>query len=401
VLSLGGYLAHYTEDNRWFFTDILTDVRDNPRFLDLVVTPPGGTPVRITRNGFRGFLPFSVNGAGQTTIASGVVGGEVRLTARLRADLGLRVEHNTYVQSSENTSLFDLDGDPTTLFDLETFGNHTFRHFSLSLTDWSASAGLNFRVNDKMSVYGLGSRGHKMPALDELVAASTQEQVDLFEGREVRAAELGVKYAAGRVAATLNGFFTQLRNITGQGVIVDTVTGATTWKITLDPENRSYGIEIEASVSPVDGLQLLGTGTILEAELGPGIDSLVGERLPLAPTTIGNLVALYTPRQIAGLQLKADWHWVGSRFTDPPQDRVVDARLASYGYFNFGAGLALPNDGVRINLDLLNAFQSKGLEEGNPRLASAGSNIFLARPLLPRRLQASIEYDFGGGGSRR
>jgi outer membrane receptor protein involved in Fe transport len=240
-----------------------------------------------------------------------------------------------------------------------------------------------------------------MPALDELVAASAQDQVDLFEGREVRAGELGVKYAAGRLALTLNGFYTQLRNIIGQGVIVDSVTGATTWEITSAPENRSYGTEIEAFISPVEGLQLLGTGTILEAELGPGIDSLVGERLSLVPTTIGNLVALYSPRQIAGLQFKADWHWVGSRFTDNPQDRVVDARLPSYDYFNFGAGLALPNAGVRINLDLLNMFQSKGLEEGNPRLASAGANIFLARPLLPRRLQASLEYAFGGGGSQR
>jgi outer membrane receptor protein involved in Fe transport len=312
----------------------------------------------------------------------------------------VRIEHSTYVQNSENTSLFDLDGDPATLFDTETFGNHSFRHFSLSLTDWSASVGLNFRVNDRMSVYGLGSRGHKMPALDELVAASSQEQVDLFEGREVRAGELGVKYGAGRFAVALNGFFTQLRNITGQGVIVDPVTGATTWEITLAPETRSYGSEIETFISPVEGLQLLGTGTILEAELGPGIDSLVGERVALAPTTIGNLVALYSPPQLAGLQFKADWHWVGSRFTDRPQDRFVDARLPSYDYFNFGVGLALPNAGARITVDLLNAFQSKGLEEGNPRLVSSGSNVFLARPLLPRRLQASIEYDFGGGSRR-
>jgi iron complex outermembrane receptor protein len=400
ALSFGGYLANYTQDNRWFFTDILTDVRDNPRFLDLVVTPPGETPVNITRNGFRHFLPFYVNGTGQTTIASGVVGGEVRLTDRLRADLGLRIEHNTYVQNSENTSLFDLDGDPATPFDIETFGNHTFRHFSLSLTDWSASVGLNFRVHDNLSLYGLGSRGHKMPALDELVAASAQDQVDLFEGREVRAGELGVKYGAGRVAVALNGFLTQLRNITGQGVIVDSVTGATTWEITFAPETRSYGTEIEAFISPMEGLQLLGTGTILEAELGPGIDSLVGERVALAPTTIGNLVALYSPPQLAGLQFKADWHWVGSRFTDRPQDRFLDARLPSYDYFNFGVGLALPDAGARIMVDLLNAFQSKGLEEGNPRLASAGSNIFLARPLLPRRLQASIEYHFGGGSRR-
>ena len=98
--------------------------------------------------------------------------------------------------------------------------------------------------------------------------------------------------AGRRVAVALNSFFTQLRNITRQGVIVDSVTGATTWEITFAPETRSYGTEIEAFISPVEGLQLLGTGTILEAELGPGIDSLVGERVALAPTTICNQVGL-------------------------------------------------------------------------------------------------------------
>jgi hypothetical protein len=51
---------------------------------------------------------------------------------------------------------------------------------------------------------------------------------------------------------------------------------------------------------------------------------------------------------------------------------------------------------VRINADLLNAFQSKGLEEGNPRVIGGGlSTTFLARPLLPRRFQVSLEYEFG------
>src|SRR5262249_38290772 len=152
-----------------------------------------------TRNGFRHFLPLYVNGTGQTTLASVVLGSEVRLTDRLRADLGVRAEHSSYVQSSENTSLFDLDGDPATEFDAESFGNGSFRHFTLNLTDWSASVGLNFRVTNQLSVYGLGSRGHKMPPLDQLVAASAQEQVDLFEAHEVRSSELGVKYAAGPV----------------------------------------------------------------------------------------------------------------------------------------------------------------------------------------------------------
>ncbi|MGH7525645.1 MAG: TonB-dependent receptor [Gemmatimonadales bacterium] len=396
-LSLGAYVANYTQDNRWFFTDILTDVRDNPRFLDLVVTPPGGTPVNVTRNGFRNFLSNYVNGTGHTTIVSGVVGGEVQLADRLRADLGVRVEYNDFVQNSERTSQFDLDGNPATTFDNETFGNNTFRHFSRDITDWSASVGLNYRVNDNVSVYGSGSRGYKMPALDEFLNATAQEQVDLFDSREVQAVELGVKYATGRVGATVNGFYTKLKNIIGQGAIVDPVTGATVWRITTDPETRSFGAEVELFVTPVEGLQLQGSGTLLEGEQGPGIDSLVGVRLGGVPTTLGNLAALYSPRQAAGLEFKADWHWVGSRLTESPRDRVANTELPFYNYFNFGVGFAIPNAGARINLDLLNAFQSKGLEEGNPRLVGAGgSPIFLARPLLPRRLQASIEYDFGG-----
>jgi outer membrane receptor protein involved in Fe transport len=398
-LNFGAYLANYTQDNRWFFTDILNDIRDIPRFLDLVVTPAGGgAPINVTQNGFRKFMSHYVNGSGQTTIISGLVGAEVQVTEQLRADLGVRVEYSDYVQSAENTSQFDLDGDPLTTYDDEKFGNNTFRHFNHSLSDWSASLGLNYRVNDNVSVYAAGARGYKMPALDELLEATAQEQVDLFVPEVVQAGELGVKYASGGVGLTVGGFYTKRKDITGQGAVIDPITGATSWRITSDPELRSYGTEVEAVVSPVEGLQLLGSGTLLKAEQGPGIDSLVGVRLGGAPTIIGNLAAIYSPQRVAGLQLKADWHTVGSRFVESPRDRLTGIKLPSYNYFNFGLGFALPSAGARFNVDLLNAFQSKGLEEGNPRLVGAGgSSIFFARPILPRRLQASIEYDFGGG----
>ena len=158
-------------------------------------------------------------------------------------------------------------------------------------------------------------------------------------------------------------------------------------------------------MSPVEGLQLLGSGTLLEAALSSGApdtmnngDPLVSKILPIVPTVIGNLAAIYSPQTVAGLQFKADWHFVGSRYTERPQERIAGTKLPSYSYFNIGAGFAIPRAGIRVNVDLLNAFQGKGLEEGNPRLISTGgSPIFLARPLLPRRLQASLEYDFGGG----
>jgi iron complex outermembrane receptor protein len=405
-LSIGAYLANYTQTNRWFFTDILTDVRDNPRFLDVVVTPAGGgPPVNVTSNGFRRFISNYVNGSGQTTVVSGVVGGEIQVTERLRADVGVRAEYNTYVQSSENSSPVDQDLNPATPYDNITFGNNSFRHFSHNITDWSASVGLNYRVNDNVSVYGSGARGYKMPALDELLNATAQAQVDLFDAREVISVEGGAKYASGGVGVTVNGFYTKLKNIIGQGAELDPITGETIWVINTDPENRSFGAEVEAFVSPVEGLQLIGSGTVLQAALGKGTPAtmsngapLVSKILAIVPTVIGNLAAVYAPRTVAGLQFKGDWHFVSSRYTERPQDRVSLTKLPSYSYFNFGAGFAIPSAGIRVNLDLLNAFQGKGLEEGNPRLiTSGGSPIFLARPLLPRRLQASLEYDFGGG----
>ena len=400
------YLANYSQDNRWFFTDILTDVRDNPRFLDVVVTPAGGgAPVNVTNNGFRRYISNYVNGNGNTTVVSGVVGGEVQLTERLRADMGVRAEYNTYVQNSENSTPVDLDGDPATTYDIESWGNGSFRHFNHNITDWSASLGLNYRINDKFSVYGSGARGYKMPALDELLNATAQAQVDLFDSREVLAGEVGMKYASGGVGITLNGFYTNLKNIIGQGAILDPVTGETTWRVTVDPENRSYGLEAEAVVSPFNGLQLLGSGTVLDAALGAGAPDTMNNGAPLTskilaivPTVIGNLAALYSPRSAAGLQFKADWHFVGSRYTERPQERFAGTKLPSYSYFNFGAGFAIPAAGIRVNLDVLNALQGKGLEEGNPRLISTGGSAnFLARPILPRRVQASIDYDFGGG----
>jgi iron complex outermembrane recepter protein len=390
TISAGAYFANYSQENHWNISQILTDVRDNPRYLDVVATPPGGTPIQITKNGFRNYLSSYVNGDGQTSIFSGVLGAEVQLTPKFRADLGGRVEYDKFVQSAENTSTFDLDGDPTTGFDNEKFGNGSFRHFEKSITDWAGSLGLIYKLRDNISVYASGSRGYKMPALDEFLNPTSDQAVALFDAQQVEAVEGGFKGIVGPLGFTVNGFWTKKKNVTSQGSVVDTLTGGTTWIVVNSPENKAYGAEIEAVVTPVEGLQVLGSSTILKAELGTGAGADIGSRIAGVPTSLSNLAAVYSvPR--TGFQLKVDWHWVDKR----PVDVKAGVTLPSYNYFNFGAGYTIPGQGTTISLDLLNAFQSKGLEEGNPRLVST-TGLFLARPLLPRRLQASVRYDFGG-----
>src|SRR4029077_9681982 len=105
-ISLGVYFANYSQQNNWYFTDILTDIRDNPHFVDLTInnatvifrdttalgvkdstsfTLPAG--FAATKNGFRRFTSNYVNGSGQTTVFSTVLGGSFKLSERVRADL--------------------------------------------------------------------------------------------------------------------------------------------------------------------------------------------------------------------------------------------------------------------------------------------------------------------------
>lgn len=391
-VSAGAYFGNYSQENHWFFTQVLTDVRDNPQFLDAVVTTPGGTPTAITKNGFLNEMSGYANGTGQTSVFSGVLGATVQLTDQLKADIGGRIEHDNFVQSSENTSTFDLDGNPNTTYDNETFGNGSFRHFQKGMTDWAGSVGLNYALKDNLSIYGSASRGYKMPALDEFLNASAQQQVDLFKSRQVQSYEAGVKGVVGMLGFTVNGFYTKLTNIVSQGLVIDSTTGQSTWIIVSSPQNRSYGAEVELLATPIQGLQLLGSGTFLRAELGSGAGADIGSRLNGVPASIGNVSAAYS---FGRARATADWHWVGSRFVDV----TVGTALPAYSYFNFGLAYALPTQGITINANLLNAFMDKGLEEGNPRLqSSGGTGIFLARPILPRRFTLSMRYDFGSQG---
>jgi outer membrane receptor protein involved in Fe transport len=389
-LTLGLYFANYSQTNRWYFTDILTDVANNPSFLDLVVNS-GGRPINVTKNGFRHFVSNYVNGSGQATILSGSLGGEFKLTDRLRADVGGRWESNNFVQNSENTSLVDLDGNPATTYDDESWGNNTFRHFDKTMNDWAGSLGLNFTLTKQLAVYALGSRSYKMPALDEFLNAQSPAQVDLFGSRQVQDFEGGFKYASPRFGATLNGFWMLLKNIVGQGAVTDTLTGRTTWIVVTSPQNKSYGAELQLSALPFNPLRLEANATWLKAELGAGAGADIGSWINGVPPVIANTAATYS---ISSFRLTGDWHFVGRRFSDVKAGNV----LPQYSYFNFGAAYTVPRSRMGITADLLNAFQSKGLEEGNPRLALiAGgrtSDLFLARPLLPRRFMVSLRHDY-------
>ena len=389
TFSASAYFANYTQTNLWYFNDILTDIRDNPRFLDVQVIN-GPDTIDVTKNGFRNYLSYYQNGTGQSTIVSGVGGAELQLSDRIRADLGVRYEWNSYVQSSENNSTVNLDKNDTTVYDNETFGNGSFRHFDRTIHDWAGSVGVNYAVNPNLSVYLLGSRAYKMPELDFFLQANALAQVGNLPPKRTNSVEGGVKYGSRTYSVTVNGFFTSLKNIVDQGAEFDLGCSCTLWKIHPRPQVRSVGVEIEASAIPTEGLTVLAQATVLKAAVDTTIAGASWIKQSGVPTLLGNLAATYSTGRVT---LVGDFHYVGTRFSG---DIFLNPRpeLPKYGYANFGLTYRVAGQPVVIAADVLNAFQSRGLEEGNPRLTGVVRPEFFARPILPRRFQLSMGYRF-------
>ncbi|MGE5456933.1 MAG: TonB-dependent receptor [Methanococcaceae archaeon] len=398
TISLGLYFANYTQTNRWHFSDILMDVRDNPRLVDLEVTS-NGTTSQVTSNGFRNYSSLYRNGTGTTSIFSAMIGGSFQLMERLRADLGLRYEKDDYVQDSENQTTVDLDNNPATTYNNEQWGSKSFRHFNRTIDDWAGSIGLNFGLTNQVAVYAQASRAYKMPALDEFLDAQAQQQIDLFGNRRLVMYEGGVKFSSEAFAFTVNGFWEQLTNIVGQGFEIDPVTKQGVWVIRSSPDNRAYGAEFEVSGRPLQGLNLLAVGTYTHAQ---NVEGSGGAALTAGgiPNWIGNITASYN---MMGLSLYADFHYVAARtLIDAQYDQTLGRftkyneyfTLKAYNYMNAGVSYTLTEPRLTLAVDLLNVYQSLGLEEGNPRSPGVKSNFFVARPILPRRLMASMRYEF-------
>ncbi len=213
-----------------------------------------------------------------------------------------------------------------------------------------------------------------------------------------------MKHASRYLGVTVDAFYTVLKDIVSQGAVLN-ASGQTIWIIQSNPEIRSYGVELEASGHlPNTGFGAVTNWTWIrpsysscppssQTQVGCPSGADVGTLLAGKPPIVGNVAVNYRGR--SGVTFGADWHFVDRRCTGV--NSCTNA-LPTYTYANVGAEYVFPASGVTVRADLLNVYQSKGLEEGNPRLSllpnGRTSNLFLARPILPRALLVSMGYRF-------
>ncbi len=76
TLTGGLYFSQYRRDELWHWNNMLLEVRDQPRMLDLTVTSDQGETYQVTQNGFSQYGTVFQNSSGTATILAGYVGDE-------------------------------------------------------------------------------------------------------------------------------------------------------------------------------------------------------------------------------------------------------------------------------------------------------------------------------------
>ncbi|ABD25340.1 TonB-dependent receptor [Novosphingobium aromaticivorans DSM 12444] len=164
---------------------------------------------------------------------------------------------------------------------------------SKTWTDFSPSAGFEFRPNDDVMAYFNWSRGFKSGTAEIGSRRSATATTPFVNPEKVEAFEGGVKYSAGSMQANLAVFYHKLKN--GQFQRTFPIPNPPFFASALEnaAESRAYGAEFELRWRPVQGLSLDASAAYLNSKFtkffsknplnaalfGPGGSSLPDEDL--------------------------------------------------------------------------------------------------------------------------
>jgi iron complex outermembrane receptor protein len=402
--TAGVYLGRYTADNTWYFNEIVTDVRNRPHFLDLQELDAGGTVLRtVTSDGFRRYVNQYEGARGSALIGALFVGDEINLGDRLRVDLAARGEIDGYEQNVEKKETVDLGDDTTDADNAVERGTNSFDRVGIDLYDWALSAGVNYSLSESASLYVRGSRGFKMPILDQYMFVTFEpdgsvdrDNPDFPKVAEtLLQAEGGIKVGFSRFALAAVAYWLQIQNFPLQdNVVVDPATGETAFVTAWAGKAQTIGAEIEAAIQPAPFFRANAALTLQDPRYtdfrrrenpnDPTVTDYNGNRIRRIPQIISDLTGTFMFR---GASIGLNWSYIGHRFSN----NANTVELPGFNVFNAFASYGLRN--FSLDLHVHNLMDGYGLTEGNPRRDEAlvaTPDIFLARPVLPRRFTLSL-----------
>lgn len=392
AFTVGLYVSTYDVDERWIFNNILTEVRDQPRLLELELLDSNGDVLTsVTQDGFTRFGDFHRNASSDVELFAVYISDEWQATEKLRIDTGVRFESADFNGSVEELGAFDL-GDPTTLADDSvTWGTGNFLPFDHSFDDVALSVGLNYSFTPQFALYGRVSEGFRMPDLEQWTDGNVIER---GQSEDVTQIEGGIKYSSPRVGAFASVFLSQFDNVPFSDEVLDPSGNLVTARRFASTE--TLGLEAEVIFEIVRNFRVGITATLQQPEFKDFQFTFGGQSFDFSGNQVRRipevLLALRPSYRVGRFSIFGSWQYVDERFVDDANTIT----LPEYDVVDVGATYDLSR-ALTLDLRVTNVGNTVGLTEGNPRtgqIVGVQEDIFMARPILGRAFRGSATIRF-------
>jgi outer membrane receptor protein involved in Fe transport len=442
----GLYFSDYTTRLQLLQQGIFLDVRDNPRMIQVGIAGQGGAFTGLTpADGFAAYNSGFYNLKNHTTIGALYVGDSWKASERLNVDLGARLDHNlsrgrnerpvnpgTVTNGVVTGQVVPAGYAPFTPTPQQSraglFGSGTYRTWDYTFGTWSASAGANYKLTDRLALYGRASRGTRIPTSQQWTFQTSDGsqitgETNRGEVETTTQAELGVKTSAERWSLLLTGFYGSSKNLIT--TLQRGQPNGTFIFLPISGDTRTIGTEIEAAVRPLEGLQLRAVTTLQDPRFtrfryeffvpgtnpgsGAQVRDYAGNRLNDAVSVLSDFTTSYTRAKV---ELFGNYRYTGNRAANRPNTvtipafgevaagvayRYREARVALQGV-NLLNRQAIVQMGARTGEDILRvnddgtavSLVTTGAAAGNTTTSQYTTGL----GILPRSVHLSLSYDF-------
>ncbi len=390
-IAAGYYFGSYNSDQQWNWSNILLEVADEGRLLNLTDgdKSPGEKNYSRTDNGVIAYSWLTRAAQTRGKINAFYINDEFTASDKLTFDGGVRLDIDEYTGFRATSNFFSASlGDSTTTADdfiTVTGGPNQYWKYGDNqdddpdddqITRLSVSIGANYALNQNIAVYARGSNGFRSPI--EEAYFDNVGNFSKIKPVEVTQFEVGLKYAAPLYAVFVNGFLMDMNNIAFTDILPDGTS-----------ENKfagadNIGVEIEG-ILKVQRFGLNVNGTIQN----PKLKEFTGANAVLNDNQVRRIPKFFFTLRPSfeltdGLEVYGVLHHYSKKFSD--NENVFE--LPSYDEINAGASYTINN--LRFALDATNLTNEIGLTEGNPRSTGAPGEFFTARPILGRAVRGSV-----------
>ncbi|MGM0705684.1 MAG: TonB-dependent receptor [Bacteroidota bacterium] len=396
-ITVGGFFSRTEVKQRDTHSSVLNEFADQPRLIDLIIEDTDtGEQTQVTQNGLSNAASVYVNNEFESNKAAGYVGDEVSIGDNLRIDVGARYELRQAEIVSEGSETVGENGEFGNALAVQGFqwGNGEFTRRSVRSTDLAASLGVNYALSDILNLYGVGSRGYFFPELASLAPLVTPDaEIGDLDNEEFLQGELGLRLSSSSLSGSLALYYTELNNRFSADPRENPETGV----IEIVPEqvggSQTFGVELTGAFVPpfASDFRLDGMLTLQNHEF-TDFGEFTGNWIQRQPQVMSQAELTY---ENAGLDASISGKYTGKRYGDEANFQELDA----YTIINAGLGYTIDfsdEQSLRLGVRAFNAFESRGLTEGDPRLPAgvdpSDQPFFNARPILPRRITASLTY---------